>query len=246
MNALRKLGIAGFFVLLLSAGLALAIGSRPVTTDREKALDVNSVSADPSAYKGTIQVRGVVSKVSPSDSTFVLAAALARGMSGILTGYYWDPLAIRFCEEAGEGAKLRLRIGGKCGVESGDPLDLRVTVRRILPGGVQSFGDATMSMGTVVWLSEEGGIDHHDEPPHPLTLEGRDRGVLDDRLRSHRGREELVDVTNPAVALELVVERELATTRAVPGVVADETDDRLVEERHHLERGELVALDEHA
>lgn len=80
-------------------------------------------------------------------------------MSGILTGYYWDPLAIRFCEEAGEGGKLRLRVGGKCGVESGDPLDLRVKVRRILHDGTQSFGDATMPMGTVVWLSEESGTD---------------------------------------------------------------------------------------
>ncbi len=95
----------------------------------------------------------------PSDSTFVLAAALARGMSGLLTGYYWDPVAVRFCEEAGEGAKMRLRVGGKCGPESGDPVDLKATVRRIVTDGTQSFGEATMPMGTVVWLTEEGGID---------------------------------------------------------------------------------------
>ena len=95
----------------------------------------------------------------PSDSTFVLAAAIERGMSGILTGYYWDPLAIRFCEEAGEGANMRLRVGGKCSRESGDPVDLNVTVRKILHDGTQSFGDATMAMGIVVWLSTDGGID---------------------------------------------------------------------------------------
>lgn len=95
----------------------------------------------------------------PSDSTFILRAALERGIRGLLTGYYWDPLAIRFCEEAGEGATLDLRIGGKCGVASGQPVDLRATVRRIVHDATQSFGSATMPMRTAVWLSAEAGID---------------------------------------------------------------------------------------
>ena len=95
----------------------------------------------------------------PSDSTFVLAAALARGTSDLLIGYFWDPLAVRFAEEAGEGATFDLRIGGKCGPSSGDPVDLRVTVKRILPEAMQSFGDASMTMGTAVWLSSEAGVD---------------------------------------------------------------------------------------
>ena len=45
-----------------------------------------------------------------------------------MSGYYWDPVAVRFCEEAGEGASLMLRIGGKCGSTSGSPVDLRVSV----------------------------------------------------------------------------------------------------------------------
>ncbi len=68
----RKWGIVGFLVVLLGAGLALGMGSRSGTPGPAGALDVNSVASDPSAYKGSIQVRGVVSKVSPSDSTFVL------------------------------------------------------------------------------------------------------------------------------------------------------------------------------
>jgi len=95
----------------------------------------------------------------PSDATFLLRAALDRSMSGLLTGYYWDPVAVRFCAEAGEGATLDLRIGGKCGPDSGDPVDLRVTVRRIVEDAAQSFGAATMPMGTAVWLSATGGID---------------------------------------------------------------------------------------
>ena len=95
----------------------------------------------------------------PSDSTFVLARAVERNANGLLIGYFWDPLAVRFAEEAGEGATFDLRIGGKCGPSSGAPVDLTVTVRRILEEGNQSFGDATMTMGTVVWLSTAAGID---------------------------------------------------------------------------------------
>lgn len=95
----------------------------------------------------------------PSDSTFFLVEALERGTSGLILGYFWDPVAVRFCEEAGEGASLELRIGGKCGPSSGHPVDLQVRVRRIVENGRQSFGDATVPMGTTIWLSSEGGVD---------------------------------------------------------------------------------------
>ncbi|WP_025771562.1 M81 family metallopeptidase [Thioalkalivibrio sp. HK1] len=94
----------------------------------------------------------------PSDSTFVLRAALDRGIAGLMTGHYWDPIAVRFCQEAGEGASIDLRIGGKCGVSSGDPVDLRVRVKRILEEAGQTFGDARMPMGTAVWVTT-GDID---------------------------------------------------------------------------------------
>ena len=93
----------------------------------------------------------------PSDSTFMLERLIARGMSNVLSGFYWDPLAVRFCEEAGEGATLELRVGGKCGVASGSPLDLDVTVRSIVESADQSFGDTRMPMGTSVWLSTDHG-----------------------------------------------------------------------------------------
>lgn len=95
----------------------------------------------------------------PADSTFILRAALDRGLRNIISGFYWDSLAVRFCEEAGEGATLDLRVGGKCGVASGAPVDLRVTVRRIVHDASQTFGSATMPMRTAVWLSAEAGID---------------------------------------------------------------------------------------
>lgn len=95
----------------------------------------------------------------PSDSTFILRRALERGDRDLLIGYFWDPVAARFCEEAGEGESLDLRVGGKCGPSSGDPVDIRVTIKRIVHDAEQTFGDAQMTMGTAVWLSTDAGID---------------------------------------------------------------------------------------
>src|SRR5262249_10358904 len=39
---------------------------------------------------------------------------------------------------------------------SGDPLDLRVTVRGLADEVTQRFGDAPCSLGTVAWVSAEG------------------------------------------------------------------------------------------
>lgn len=95
----------------------------------------------------------------PSDSTFVLKALLEKEITDVLSGYYWDPVAVRFAEEAGEGSALTLRLGGKCGPSSGDPVDIKAMVRRIIEDGKQTFGDATAPMGKVAWLTLENGPD---------------------------------------------------------------------------------------
>jgi len=95
----------------------------------------------------------------PSDATFLLRRILERGIGGVLNGLYWDPVAVRFCQEAGEGATLPLRIGGKCGPISGDPLDLTVTVRRIVLDGKQSFGPSENRVGDIVWVSAGHDVD---------------------------------------------------------------------------------------
>ncbi len=95
----------------------------------------------------------------PSDSTFILERLIARGVRDAASGLYWDPVAVRFCMEAGEGARLRLRIGGKCGPDSGDPVDLAVTVERIVENAAQTFGSARNGIGDAVWVRGEGGLD---------------------------------------------------------------------------------------
>ena len=62
------------------------------------------------------------------DSTFILQRLLERGIGNACLGPLWDPIAARIAFEAGVGARLNLRIGGKIGPLSGDPLDLPVKV----------------------------------------------------------------------------------------------------------------------
>jgi microcystin degradation protein MlrC len=85
------------------------------------------------------------------DSTFVLRALLDRGVRDVALGMIWDPQAVAIATAAGVGAKLPLRIGGKVGPMSGDPVDLHVEVlacradarqRSLTPGGADPLGPA--------------------------------------------------------------------------------------------------------
>jgi microcystin degradation protein MlrC len=100
----------------------------------------------------------------PGDSTFILRRILDRGLKNVVTGCYWDPLAVAMCIEAGEGATFELRIGGKCGKASGEPVDLVVTVRKIMRDlYTTGLSDTKVSFGDCVWVSanqsEAGGVD---------------------------------------------------------------------------------------
>jgi microcystin degradation protein MlrC len=83
-----------------------------------------------------------------SDSTFVLSELLRQGVSGVALGMMWDPQAAAIAADAGLGAKLPLRIGGKVGPLSGEPVDLDVEVvcvrddaaQRGLSGGREALG----------------------------------------------------------------------------------------------------------
>jgi microcystin degradation protein MlrC len=62
------------------------------------------------------------------DSTFVLERLLARNIDNAVLGPFWDPGAVATCFHAGEGASLKLRLGGKVSRFSGNPLDVDVRV----------------------------------------------------------------------------------------------------------------------
>jgi microcystin degradation protein MlrC len=79
----------------------------------------------------------------PSDSTFVLRELLERKVRNAAIALFWDPIAVQLAFGAGEGATLTLRLGGKMGPMSGDPLDLTVTVNGLKTDLVQRFPQIT-------------------------------------------------------------------------------------------------------
>lgn len=81
------------------------------------------------------------------DSTILLLAALERGVTNACLGPLWDPMAVRLCFAAGQGAELDLRFGGKTSAHAGPPIDARVTVRHLQRNAVQSFGASVVPLG---------------------------------------------------------------------------------------------------
>ncbi|APE45971.1 microcystin LR degradation protein MlrC-like protein (plasmid) [Sulfitobacter alexandrii] len=94
----------------------------------------------------------------PSDSTYVLRAIMERGLRDVAIGTFWDPVLVGMCMDAGVGAVMDVRVGGKIGPMSGDPVDLTVTVRGIVRDAIQHLGKAEMNMGDCVWLETSEGI----------------------------------------------------------------------------------------
>lgn len=66
-----------------------------------------------------------------SDSTFILRRMVERGITNAALGPMWDPIAVRIAFDAGVGARLTMRIGGKISPLSGDPIDLECTVKAL-------------------------------------------------------------------------------------------------------------------
>jgi microcystin degradation protein MlrC len=75
----------------------------------------------------------------PSDSTFVLREMLNRGIENAALALMWDPIAVQVAMSAGLGAEINIRLGGKMGPMSGDPLDLRVKVTGVIKDMYQEF-----------------------------------------------------------------------------------------------------------
>lgn len=95
----------------------------------------------------------------PGDATFILRRILERSIGNVVSGLYWDPMAVRFCRDAGEGATLDLRVGGKCGPSSGDPLDLKVTVKKIILDGMQPALSGAVPIGDAIWVQLDNAVD---------------------------------------------------------------------------------------
>lgn len=88
----------------------------------------------------------------PGDGTIILRKLLDQGVQNAALAAIWDPVAVRTCFSAGEGAILNLRFGAKMSPNSGEPIDAKVTVRRIVRNAFQSFRDSIVPLGDSVWI----------------------------------------------------------------------------------------------
>ena len=74
----------------------------------------------------------------------------------------WDPMAVRACHDAGVGARLPLRIGGKAGRMSGTPIDADVEVISVRTDAMQALfgqGQPSASHSARSAAVRIGGID---------------------------------------------------------------------------------------
>jgi microcystin degradation protein MlrC len=94
----------------------------------------------------------------PGDSTFILRRLVDRGVGNAVVGAIWDLGAVQICKDAGVGATIALRVGGKCGPTSGQPVDLRVTVRAVVEDHTQSALGVRERLGPCVWVEAANGL----------------------------------------------------------------------------------------
>ena len=149
----------------LAARVAQEFGERFWSMRRDAMLTGTSVGdaldAVTAATKGPLVLADVADNAgggAPGDSTFLLRAMLERGIENAVTGTYYDPIAVDTCFEAGEGATIDLRFGGKLGAASGEPIDARVTVMRVLENHEQDAMDDTVPvlLGRSAWIRAQG------------------------------------------------------------------------------------------
>jgi microcystin degradation protein MlrC len=94
----------------------------------------------------------------PSDNTTFIHRLIARGVQGAAVAPIWDPIAVRLAFDAGEGAKLPFRFGGKIAKASGPPVDADVEVIRCVPNAFQSFSGAVVGIGDAASI-RMGGVE---------------------------------------------------------------------------------------
>jgi microcystin degradation protein MlrC len=93
-----------------------------------------------------------------SDNTSILRQLIDSGASEAAIGPIWDPIAVRLCFDSGVGSSFPLRIGGKIGLASGQPVDARVEVIALKRDCWQSFGPTKVPLGDCAAV-RIGGVD---------------------------------------------------------------------------------------
>ncbi|MCG2630463.1 M81 family metallopeptidase [Bradyrhizobium sp. WYCCWR 13023] len=93
----------------------------------------------------------------PGDSTYILRRLIDRNVASACLGPLWDPGAVRIAFDAGVGARLALRIGGKIGPLSGDPVDAVWEIRALKPDMVMTgLAGTPAKLGDCALIASDG------------------------------------------------------------------------------------------
>jgi len=123
----------------------------------------------------------------PGDATSLLAGLLRRQIRDVALAYLWDPGMVSLAINAGVGARLPMRLGGKTGPGSGTPLDLECEVvlvvrNHVVPGvqGPTPVGDVAVvrTSGVEIVLSAQRPAAMTSEHFVSLGIDPRARRVL--------------------------------------------------------------------
>ena len=94
------------------------------------------------------------------DGTIILQSLLnqlaAYQNIKISVGTIWDPIAVKHCFKAGEGALVPLRFGAKSAPFTGQPIDKIVRVKRLNSNAEQTFGRSVVPMGASALIEFDG------------------------------------------------------------------------------------------
>jgi microcystin degradation protein MlrC len=158
--------------LALAQRVAAEFGMRAYALRREIGFDSISLSLE-KAMKRAVQSQKrpvVVADQSdntgggaPGDATFVLRWLLDNAAEDVAMAIFYDPEVVRIAKKAGLHATLQVRLGGKMGAASGDPVDITVTVQSILENYqhalLQKTGDPIFFPAGDVVALRTGSID---------------------------------------------------------------------------------------
>ena len=90
--------------------------------------------------------------------TDILRHLIDSKVENACLGPIWDPIAVRICFDAGLGAKIGLRMGGKIAPSSGQPVDAEVEVIGLKRDAWQRFGPTQVPVGDCAAV-RVGGVD---------------------------------------------------------------------------------------
>lgn len=115
----------------------------------------------------------------PGDTTHMLRAMMAAGITNAVYGPLWDPLAVGICFGVDEGARLKLRIGGKFEPHSGPPLDVEATVKLLKRDAFQDqLSNERVGIGDIAVIEANGLT---------ILLGNKRTGVFSPTMFTHHG-----------------------------------------------------------